>query len=563
MSLDSPSAGRPETDVDVMIVGAGPTGLALAVDLVRRGVEVALIEEAPALPRESRGKGLQPRTMEVLEDLGVVDAILAHGEARQDISLYCDGRRVARLPAGLARSRSDLPYPNIVMIPQWCTTAVLADRLRELGAVVRFGTRLESFTVDNQAVRAVSTSPDGGRVEVTARFLVGCDGGHSLVRRILGLEFAGTSDEARCYLLGDVTVPGWEPEVGGAVRSHAWFGVDGSFLGLAGLPGAAQWQIGASVPVDDAVEPTLGSLQRLWDERTGHHEVRLAAATWLSNFRVNVRMVDTYRRGPVLLAGDAAHVHPPTGGQGMNTGIQDAYNLGWKLAACLDGHDDALLDSYQAERLPVARRALKQSTDILDVVTNRNPLVRFAVHRLLLPMLSRPALNRLLTARVSQIDIGYRDGPLAEGRSVGGRVRAGDRAPDAHLVDATGRPLRLFDLLRGPHWTLLLVGEAAAQHLDVEVLPDDVHAVMIADPQPTSFPGRVVGDRGRSFRRSYRARPGTAVLIRPDGYVRRCMTAPRADAVTASLGVDRAAGPDETRRPGGGRFRHTMRGVPR
>lgn len=518
--------------VDVLIVGAGPTGLTLAVDLARRGVRAVLIEAAPALPRQSRGKGLQPRSLEVLDDLGVVDAVLGHGQSRQDITLYRDGRRLARIPAGLTEPRADLPYPNIVMIPQWRTTTLLARRLHELGSAIRFDTRLESFTAGSDAVRAVVTTPDGGREDLTVRYLVGCDGAHSIVRRTLDLEFAGSSDETQRYLLGDITVPGWHPEVDGAVRSHAWLGTDGSFLGLAGLPGTGQWQIGASITADDDLEPTLEALQRLWNERTGHPQVRLSDATWLSNFRVNVRMVEDYRRGRVLLAGDAAHVHPPTGGQGMNTGIQDAYNLGWKLAACLNGNDDTLLDTYPAERLPVARRALAQSTNILDVITNRNPLVRFAVQRLLLPLLSRPSINRRLTARVSQIDIGYHDGPLADDELSGGRVRPGDRAPDARLVDtATGQPLRLFDLLRGPQWTLLLVGDAAAGRLDCDALPDEVRTCLIMPARSTSFSGRVVIDRDGTFRRAYRAKPGTALLIRPDGYLHWRAHTPCADAV--------------------------------
>lgn len=524
------------TDTDVLIVGAGPTGLTLAIDLTRRGVKVMLIETVSALPLQSRGKGLQPRSLEVLDDLGVVDAVLANGKTRQDITLYRDRRRLARLPAGLADPRPDLPYPNIVMIPQWRTTTALADRLHELGGAIRFSTRLQSFTVSGGTVHVLVDNPQREREEITARYLVGCDGGHSQVRRTLAVKFAGVTGNAQRYLLGDVTIPGWEPETDDTVHSHAWLGTDGSFLGLAGLPGTAQWQIGASLDTDDEIEPNLITLQRLWDERTGHREVRLTDATWLSSFRVNVRMVEQYRHGRVLLAGDAAHVHPPTGGQGMNTGIQDAYNLGWKLAARLRGHNDALLDTYQAERHPVARRALEQSTDILNAVTSRNALVRLAIQRLLLPLLSRPAINRALTSRVSQIDIGYRGGPLARGESSGGRIRPGDRAPDAHISDAaTGRVLRLHDLLRGPHWTLLLIGEQATRHLNVDDLDEDVYACLIADGSPSSFRGRVVRDSGGTFRKRYRARPGVALLVRPDGYIAWRAEAPTAGAVTQRI----------------------------
>ncbi|MGC4936705.1 FAD-dependent monooxygenase [Kribbella sp. DT2] len=518
---------------DVMIVGAGPTGLTLAIDLARRGVDAVLVEAETELPRQSRGKGLQPRSLEVFDDLGVVDTLLEQGEWRQDITLYADQRRLARLPAGLAEPRPDLPYPNILMIPQWRITAVLEERLGELGGKIRFGTRLAGFTAGSDGVRAELVTADGGHEELEVRYLVGCDGGRSAVRRTLGIEFAGVSREHQRYLLGDVTVPGWDPEGSGVVRSHAWMGRDGSFLGLAGLPGTGQWQIGASIGPDDDLEPSLDVLQRLWDERTGHTDVRLTDPTWLSNFKVNVRMVDEYRHGRVLLAGDAAHVHPPTGGQGMNTGIQDAYNLGWKLVACLRGADDALLDSYQAERLPIARGVLEKSTDILDVVTSRNPLVAFAVRRILLPLLRRPAVNRALTSRVSQIDVGYRSGPLTEDGVTGGRVRAGDRAPDALIDAVSNESVRLHDVLRGPHWTLLLVGDSAARHLDITALPDGVTVAVIAG---SARPGvRVLQDRDRTFHRAYRAASGTALLIRPDGYVAWRAEAPDHRAVLAHL----------------------------
>ena len=525
------------TRTDVLIVGAGPTGLTLAVDLARRGVDAVLVEAESELPRQSRGKGLQPRTLEVLDDLGVVDEVLAHGEWRQQITLYEDGRRLARLPVGLAAPRPDLPYPNIVMIPQWRTTGILAERLHALGGAVRFGTRLDGFTAGPDDVQAVVTTPSGDREEVHARYLVGCDGGRSPVRHAIGVAFDGVTRDTARYLLGDVTVPGWSPDDDESVHSYAWLGTDGSFLGLAGLPGTGQWQIGAGIDSDSEAEPSLTALQRLWDERTGRTDVRLADPTWLSDFRVNVRMVDSYRRGRVLLAGDAAHVHPPTGGQGMNTGMQDAYNLGWKLAAALRGAPDGLLDSYEAERLPVARGVLEKSTDILDVISSRNPAVAFLVRRVLLPLLSRPAVNRALTSRVSQIDVGYRTSPVVVDELSRGSVRAGDRAPDAVVGDAaTGQQVRLFDVFRGPHATLLLFGAAAAAHLDSTALPAELRCCLVHDgPPPAGWTAQVVHDHDRTVHKAYRAAAGTALLVRPDGYVGWRTRAPSTAAVLDHL----------------------------
>ncbi|WP_433167140.1 FAD-dependent oxidoreductase [Kribbella sp. CA-247076] len=506
------------TQTDVLIVGAGPTGLTLAVDLARRGIDAMLVEQAPQLPRQSRGKGLQPRTLEILDDLGVVGEVLARGEFRQFITLHKDRRRLAQFDAGVAEARADVPYPNIVMLPQFATTGVLAERLKELGGSIEFGTRLDRLVVAADGATAELIGADGERRTVAARYLVGCDGGRSFVRKAVGASFAGETRETQRYLLGDVSAPGWVVEDARGVHSHAWLGSDGSFVGMAGLPGTGQWQVGASLDPGDDAEPSLEKLRQLWERRTGHSGLALTDPTWLSNFQVNIRRVESYRFGPVFLAGDAAHIHPPTGGQGMNTGMQDAYNLGWKLGACLRGAADSLLDTYQAERLPAARRVLEKSTDILDVVMSRNPLVAFGVQRVLLPLLGRPAINRKLLGKVSQIDLGYRDGPLAVDQLTGGRVRPGDRAPDAVVVDAaTGARLRLFDVFRGPHFTLLLHGWRGG--IEQETLGDNVRGCLIADGESSGWNGFVVRDSEGSFRSGYRSKPGTALLVRPDGYI--------------------------------------------
>jgi hypothetical protein len=301
-----------------------------------------------------------------------------------------------------------------------------------------------------------------------------------------------------------------------------FLGATGRMLALCPLPATDTFQFQAPLLPGDPVEPSLEAFQAVVDEAVGTGRVRLRGASWLSRWRLNVRMVDRYRVGRVFLAGDAAHVHSPAGGQGMNTGIQDAANLGWKLAHVLAGADPALLDSYEAERLPVAAGVLGLSSRLLGV-----------------PIGSRGEAGK----EALQLGLSYRGGPLApvafegevaagagdaEDGSAAGAVAgpvAGDRAPDAPCVTVTGRPVRLFDLLRGPHWTLL--------GFDVR-------------PEQPAGPVRVVGigtdvlDNGGHAARAYAASVGELVLIRPDGYlaIRTSSAAAVADYLS-KLGVDR------------------------
>ncbi len=488
----------------VMIIGAGPTGLALAVALRRHGVDCLVAERDSGPHRHSRGKGLQPRTLEVLRDLGVVEEVLRFGEHRQQVRLYKDRRQVADLSVGLAEPRADLPYPNIVMLPQWRTGEILARRLTGLGGRVDYGLRLTELTADDHRVTATLVDDQGTTRSVTADYLVGCDGGRSTVRRLLGIGFTGQSRAADRYLLGDVTIDGLRPLTDDhRLASFAWLGSDGSFLGLAGLPGGDGFQIGASVGTDGPAEPAVEPLQRLLTERSGRSELKITGATWLSDFTVNLAMADAYRAGRCFLAGDAGHVHPPTGGQGMNTGIQDAYNLGWKLAYVLAGHaGEPLLDSYPAERMPVARDLLRRSTDILDTMITDNPAKAFLVDRIILPLLSRPAINRAVLGRVSQIDLGYPDSPLSAGRAGRARIRPGNRAPDGLVVDEAGDETRLHSLLDRTRHTLLHWRDAWPD----AGLPAWIARRHLADPD------------GRT-RRRYGAGPDEAIIVRPDGYL--------------------------------------------
>ena len=449
--------------MDVLIAGAGPTGLTLALDLARRGVRCRIVDQAPAVQVGSRGRGLQPRTLEVLDDLGLVDAVIAHGGPYPPLRVHQDGQVVweGAMSERIAPS-PDVPYPNLWMVPQWRTVGLLRDRLAELGVRVEPGAALTAMEQDTAGVTV--TLNDSERVRVG--WLVGADGGRSATRRLLGVPFEGTSDETVRVLVADVRVEGLARDTW-----HLWRPADDpkAMIGLCPLPGTDAFQL--TIPNPSCDLSTLETIAGYVAQRTGRADLRLTEVLWQSEWRPNIRLATRFRVGRVFLAGDAAHVHPPAGGQGLNTGVQDAYNLGWKLGAVLAGAPDSLLDSYEAERLPVAAHVLGLSDRLLQaaVKSQGDPAV----------------LQRGMDER--QLGITYRDGPLArDDRDRPGTVVAGDRAPDGPVGD--GR--RLFDVFRGPQFTLLGFGVDAG--------------VRVTDPE--------------AFR-IYDVDGGTLILVRPDGYI--------------------------------------------
>ncbi|GAA2416155.1 FAD-dependent oxidoreductase [Nonomuraea africana] len=490
----------------VLIAGAGPTGLTLAVELARRRVDHLLVEadQAPAIG--SRGKGLQPRSLEVLDDLGVIDEILANGSIGLPLRLHQGNKLLVEL-ATAAGQRPGVPYPDLVMLPEWRVEQILRDRLVALGGKVLYGAALNSFTQDDGGVTA--TLANGQTVR--ARYLVGSDGGHSAVRHLLGATMDGHTQEDQVFFVGDVKIHGLAADA-----SYAWFGEDGSYLAIAPLPnadGAWQYQAGAHPGPDD--EPTLELFHELFRDRSGRSDVTLTDATWLSRYRFNARMVSSYRFGRVFLAGDAAHVHSPAGGQGMNTGIQDAYNLGWKLAAALTGAPEEILDSYGAERIPIAAKVLADSSRGFESIFSLKGVRRFLRDHVLFPLVKQPAIMNRLLAMTSQLDLAYPDSPLTVPGGPRRGPKPGDRAPDARGTTPAGAPTRLFDVTRGTHWTLLGFGPQTTQALSTIQSPH-VRVLQVVASGRADFPQALIS---KEMSRLYRARPGTLLLIRPDGYI--------------------------------------------
>jgi 2-polyprenyl-6-methoxyphenol hydroxylase-like FAD-dependent oxidoreductase len=387
-------------ETQVLIIGAGPTGLTLALDLSRRGVGFRIVDASPAPFAGSRGKGLQPRSMEVFHDLGVIEPVLESGRFHMTMRTY-NGREVLRewdVHEG-RHPTTERPYASTMLIPQFRVEQILRDALPS--GTVEYGTPLTSFSQDDDGVTAVL-----GSETVRAKYLVGCDGGKSFVRKHLGVQFVGETREDQRMLVGDVRVSGLDRD-----HWHSWGGGVDRWLALCPLPGTDLFQFQAT---GDG-EPSLELYRRIVRDRTGLDDVVVQDATWMSLYRTNIRMVDRFRVGRVFLAGDAAHVHSPAGAQGMNTGIQDAYNLGWKLAM------ETLLDTYESERKPVAQWLLGMTTAIM---MSGNPFERRGDETL-------------------QLSLSYRteDGP---------GLQVGDRVPDG-ITDQG----RVFDLLRGPDFVTL------------------------------------------------------------------------------------------------------------
>ncbi len=477
-----------EDGLAVLIVGAGPTGLTLACALGRSGISHRLIEASPGPQPGSRGKGIQPRTLEVFDDLGIVDRVIANGQLAMPIRKTALDGQVTLGGTETFGDRPDIPYSATLITPEWRIEEALRGRLGELGGRVDFGTALASLEQTDERVSATLTT-NGEPETVTARWLVGCDGGHSVVRKQAGIAFEGETREDVRMIVADVDLDGLDRNAW-----HMWSHPEG-LVALCPLPSTNAFQYQASIAPGQDPELSLVKMQAILDKRSRRTGIRLHQPEWASLWRANIRLADRYRKGRVFLAGDAAHIHSPAGGQGMNTGIQDAQNLGWKLAAVVNGALPALLNTYEAERRPVAagvlalsNARLKQAIEQKDIPTQRD-------------------------ASTMQLGITYRGSALArDDRDQTAPLRAGDRAPDAtRLMTAEGER-RLFDLTRGGHFTLLNFGETAL----LADPPSSLRSLHIVT-QPAS-PADVVDSEGH-LARAYAASDRTLVLIRPDGYI--------------------------------------------
>ncbi|GAB2970131.1 rifampin monooxygenase [Saccharothrix stipae] len=413
--------------IDVIVVGCGPTGLMLAAELRLHGVRVVVLEKESEPTKYVRALGLHSRSIEVMDQRGLLERFLAHG--RQ----FAVGGFFAGIggpwPAGL-----DTAHSYILGIPQTTTDRLLAERATELGAEIRRGRELVGLSQDDDGVTAELA--DGTRLR--SRYLVGCDGGRSTVRKLLGVDFPGEPSRVET-LLGEMELTA-SPETLAAVmaevrKTQLRFGAmplgDGVYRVIVPAEGVAE---------DRAVPPTLDEVRAALLATAGT-DLGVHSPRWLSRFGDATRLAERYRVGRVLLAGDAAHIHPPTGGQGLNLGIQDAFNLGWKLAAAVDGWaPEGLLDSYHAERHPVAADVLDNTRAQIELMSTE-PGPR-AVRRLLSELMEIEEVNRRIMEKITAIGIRY---DFGEGHDL-----LGKRLRDVGLKHG-----RLYERMHGGRGLLL------------------------------------------------------------------------------------------------------------
>ena len=517
------------TDTDVLIVGAGPTGLMLALELAAQGTRCRIIDKEPVRSDRSRALVVHARSLELLARHDLADTLVEQGRRAVGASIIVNRRPAVDFELGDI-GLEDTPYPFALFVSQAETERFLEAALGGRGVTVERPAVAERLAQDDTGVTTWLSVGGAPAAPLRSRYVVGCDGAHSMVRKAAGLRYPGAA-YPQDFILADVQIDWSLP------KDRLHFFLARSLLVTFPLHGDVI-RIIASRPEarGDEAEPTLADFQALLD-KLSPVPARVHSPTWLSRFRLHHRGVDTYRAGRLFVAGDAAHIHSPAGGQGMNTGLQDAVNLGWKLAAVLRADaPEELLDTYQRERHPVGEMLLNRTDRLFRLAAVSHPLW-CSVRNAVMPNFVRWNLaSQKRRARafrfVSQIGIRYRKSPcVAQAPGHSGPLRAGDRAPDGPLMRG-GDPSHLHALLTGPSHHLLLFSGRGDLGLPSVALAErtaafverygnwtGVHVIVDGATPRSDSPAAAHRDPDGVLHSRYGADAPTMVLVRPDSYV--------------------------------------------
>ena len=512
-------------DTDVLIVGGGPTGLMLANQLGRRGVRAMIIDRHSGPAQQTRAMAVHARTLEIYSKLGIAERALELGRRGSGANMWAEGKRRARIPIGdIGKSLS--PFPFVLMLGQDDNERIMGERLRDWGMAVQWNTELVSFEQASDRVTATLKQPDGVTRKLTAAYIAGCDGGHSTVRERSGITFPGAPYEHVFFVADTEATGSMVPD-----ELNVYLLRDGFHLFFP-MRGTDRWRVIGILPKHLRERDDLTFEEAVPEMR---HEAGAALSfkrcSWFSTYRIHHRCAERFHDGRCFLLGDAAHVHSPMGGQGMNTGLQDAYNLAWKLALVISGKADAdLLDTYEAERIPVARRLLRTTDRAFTLVVSDSWVAGMLrtqiVARIAAFAMTLSRVRKIAFRTISQIGISYRESPLSKmlpGLTDGG-PRAGDRFPWLQLrFQANGPVEDLFQKLDDTRFNLIVTGQPAPSA--AAIAPGDLLRTHVIPGDP---------DNDSELARARISGPAF-YLLRPDGHVGLAGTRFDAEAVNAYL----------------------------
>jgi 2-polyprenyl-6-methoxyphenol hydroxylase-like FAD-dependent oxidoreductase len=503
---------NPTQSPQVLVVGGGPVGLVAGAELARHGVRVRVIDKLAQPTNQSRAIAVHARSLDMFDRMGIVDELLSTGIRATAMQLYAGHGKLFRVPLGGV----DSAFPFTLTTAQTETERVLAEHAESLGVTVDRGVELVALSQDSQGAQVTLRRADGSTEQVSASYVIGADGGHSNVRKMVGTKLAGSFVGER-FLLGDVDCEHFLD----LDSMHTFFSPDGPVVVLPMRDGRmrflAEVHDAPGTPIN--MHPTQDELQAVIDRRIGG--IRIVHSHWLTSFEIHHARVPALRWGRVFLAGDAAHIHSPAGGQGMNTGMQDAFNLAWKLAAVVNAHvsgqaGDTLLDSYEAERLPVADQVIK-FTDRLTRAGTLSGLPRRIRDAVIRALSHVPPAGRFMAENAEEVNINYRKSPIA----VGSRLRHAKIAAGEHVPHMTDPELqKQLGAARGadnPGHVVLTI--AAGRVAPAAGGPGETQVLVTTDEIPVAGYDAVVADPKGIVAQRFGLKNGGRVVIRPDGYI--------------------------------------------
>ena len=490
-----------DAQLDVLIAGAGPTGLAMAAEAARFGMRYRIIDKAQHGAQYSQALVVQARTLEQFERYEIAQRAIECGRRLRRIRMYSDGNRI------LEASFDEIPgsYPFVLFLPQTETERLLTEHVHAQGGTIEREIELRGFTQQPNCVECELAHADGTLEHVTCAYLIGADGAHSTVRHLLGMPFEGNAVTFD-FFLGDLRTQGDVPDDALAVHLHR-----GNVVFIGRMDDQYSRIIVALHDDPMNWEPTIEDFQAAID-LCGIENVRVSDPRWMTAFHISERKTPAYSQGRIFMAGDATNIHSPVGGQGMNTGIQDAANLIWKLAFVETGRArPLLLESYGAERKPVGDALVDATSLALRGATTSNWLLERLRDGLLARIASLDAVQDRLRGAVSEVGIHYRRSPIVHDAGGPAPLRAGDRAPDCETVDETGTRFRIFDLLKEPVHTVIAVKPSG----DTELRRI---AHILAEHRDV-MQGSVLTDGDEEFNKQYAGGGSMLYAVRPDGYI--------------------------------------------